>query len=162
MNKRGVSEVVSYVLLIIIAMAIAGIVYGFLMVYVPKEKPECKEGIDIIVNDVECTENGLLKIVLENRGLFEITKAYIRIGKPGSSFKEDIPGSPANILNESGGLGIKPGQLSNFPTFSRPASYDDPGNYILEVQPAYTTKQGRKNVDSLCPAITTPITCTGS
>lgn len=164
MNKRGISEVVSYVLLIVIAMALAAIVYTFLKVYVPKEKPECKEGINIIVNDISCTNNGaenVLDLVLENKGLFEINKAYLRIGKDAASYKEDIPAvNPVNLIDKNGVAGLNPGELSNLPPFNLPSAFNTPGEYMLEIQPAYTTIKGRKEVLSLCSPITLPITCT--
>ena len=162
MNKRGVSEVVGYVLLIVIAMGIATIVYTFLKVYVPKEKPECREGINIIVNNASCFNNGVqnIRLVLENKGLFEINKAYLRIGKDTSSYKEDIPTvNPVNLVNENGRAGLDPGELSNLPDFSLPLAFNAPGEYILEIQPAYTEIKGRKEILSICPPITLSITC---
>ena len=156
MNKRGISEVVSYVLLIVIAMGLAAIVYTFLKVYVPKEKPECKEGINIIVNDVSCINDGsnyILQLVLENKGLFEINKAYLRIGRDAASYKEDIGSNPINLIN------FNPGELSSLPNLNLPQTFNSPGEYLLEIQPVYTTLKGRKEIVSICPPINIPITC---
>ena len=79
MHKRGISEIISYVLLILVAITMGMLVYGFLKLYVPKEKPECKDGINLIIESAQCKHetNGInnLSVVLRNRGLFKVDKA---------------------------------------------------------------------------------------
>ncbi len=161
MNKRGISEVVSYVLLIVIAIGIAGTVYTYLKIYVPKEKPECKEGIDLIINRANCVNNNaqnILTLTLENKGLFKVDKAFVRIGESSDSFKVNIPTEdPINLLARDGSIGLDPGELSDLPDLNLPNNAA--GNYVLEVQPAFFIKDRRKDSLALCPPITEIIAC---
>ncbi len=163
MNKKGVSEIVSHVLLIVIAIGIATLVYAFLQAYVPKEKPECKEGISLIIENATCTNSAgqnILKLTLENKGLFKVDKAFIRISKEGRQVKADVPNqNPLQLLNKAGAAGINPEESTSTLNFPLPADYDALGSYILEVQPAHFTKEINKDSLALCPSITEKITC---
>ena len=80
-NKRGVSEIVSYVLLISVTFAIAGIVYAWLVFYVtPGEEVKCKDDLEITIysSDYDCAEN-TLNLTLQNKGLFDIDGYVIRL-----------------------------------------------------------------------------------
>jgi energy-converting hydrogenase Eha subunit A len=48
---------VGYVILIIIAIAVSILVYAFLKVWVPKDKPECLNDVTLIVEKKECVIN---------------------------------------------------------------------------------------------------------
>ncbi len=81
MIKRGVSEIVSYVLLISITFAIAAIVYSWLMFYVtPSEELKCDDGVALTIRSItyNCT-NKSLSISLQNRGLFDIDGYRVRV-----------------------------------------------------------------------------------
>ena len=170
MDKRGISEIVSYVLLIVIALAISVLVFALLKVYVPKEKPQCKEGINLIMEDVSCTympatTENILKVSLQNQGLFKVEKAFIRISKvTGRKSKEDVPPlNPISLVSSSGNTdGLNPSESTNALNFKLPSGFELPGEYILEVQPAHFTKG--KDIESLalCPSITQIIDCKSS
>lgn len=88
MNKKGISEVVSYVLLIVIAVGLSVLVYSFLKSYVPKEKPLCPEDSSLIVQDYECSSSlKILTINFANKGLFNVSAAYVRLGEANSKVK---------------------------------------------------------------------------
>ena len=165
MYKRGISEIMSYVLLILIAITISTLVYGFLKLYVPKEKPECKEGINLIIENVQCKHeaNGInnLTLVLQNRGLFKVDKAFIRIGFETRQFRADIPQTnPIPLANKTiYDEGLNPQELTRALIYELPSDYSAAGNYILEVQPAHFTKG--KDIESLalCPPIKQTIIC---
>lgn len=83
-DKKGVSEIVAYVVLIAIALSISVLVFSYLKVYVPKDKPQCSEDVSIRISDFNCSVsagNTTLTLTLENRGLFNIDAAYIRFGQ---------------------------------------------------------------------------------
>ena len=171
MNKRGVSEIVSYVLLVIIAVSISVFVFAFLKLYVPKEKPECKEGINLIIESADCkynqvTNEAKLKLKVQNRGRFNIGASYIRIGKIGRTYRENVVSDI--IFNPP----LEPGKtIFAHDSENQPIGFDvvkfgtpdatTPPNYqlILEVQPGFLTGRG---VDSLalCNKISQTITCT--
>ena len=68
---------ISYVLLIVFAMIIGTIVYNVLKTYVPKDVPECPEGVSIFIKEIIYTENSL-EITTINNGLFDIAGYFIR------------------------------------------------------------------------------------
>ncbi len=166
MDKKGVSEVVSYVLLIVIAVGIATLVYAFLKVYVPKEKSECKDGINLVISNAQCIhttapDKNTIEITFENRGLYNIDAAFIRIGSEGKDFKADVPPTnPQELLGEDNKEILNPSEKSIEYTFDLPAGYsNDDSSYILEVQPAYVPEIRTKETWTLCPAITQKIEC---
>ena len=80
-SKKGVSEIVAYVLLISISFAIAAIVYSWLMFYVtPAKEIKCDEGISLTIRSVayNCTTKSL-NVTLQNRGLFDVDGYKIRV-----------------------------------------------------------------------------------
>ena len=86
-NKRGVSEIVSYVLLISITFIIAGMVYSWLTFYVtPGKETKCEEGVSLTLRSYyyNCTTKAL-NLTLQNRGLFDIDGYIIRVGNQSNS-----------------------------------------------------------------------------
>jgi len=80
-NKKGVSEIVAYVLLISISFAIAAMVYSWLTFYVtPAKEIKCDEGVSLTIRGVtyNCTSKSL-NITLQNRGLFDVDGYKIRV-----------------------------------------------------------------------------------
>ena len=57
-NKKALSEIVSYVLLIIIAISLSVAVYAWLEVYVPKNTVECEQGASVVIKDFSCNTIG--------------------------------------------------------------------------------------------------------
>ena len=70
LHKRGISELIAYVLLVALAVAMAGAVYAWLNSYVkePFPKESCPE-VGITISEYKC-EAGILNLTVENRGLF--------------------------------------------------------------------------------------------
>ena len=107
-NKRGVSVIVGYVLLVIIAVGLAGLVFTYLKVFIPKDKVECKTDVHLIMADYECQTNKLT-ITLQNKGLFTIDGAYIRVGPPDRKVKALVNRDNVFFQNALGeGSGLKP------------------------------------------------------
>lgn len=163
MNKRGVSEVVSYVLLVAIAMGIAVLVFSFLKSYVPKEKPECKGDINIIVDNIKCVNNktdNILNFTLQNRGLFKIDLAYIRIGEQNKQFREDIPkNNPIPLVSTRNTESLDPEESTPILSYKLPKAYSSKGDYILEIQPSHFTKDRDIESIAICSPISQRITC---
>ncbi len=81
-NKKGLSEVVSYVLLIVIAVSLSILVFAWLKVKVPKEKLECPDSVSLILKEYVCnTALDKVEITFQNKGLFKIDGVYIRYSK---------------------------------------------------------------------------------
>lgn len=80
-DKKAISEMLSYVMLIVIALALAALVFNYLEVLVPKEKPKCPEDISLIIDNVYCNASSRsLQLNVTNKGLFNIDAMYVRMG----------------------------------------------------------------------------------
>jgi hypothetical protein len=77
-NKRGISIMVGYVLLITGAIIMGVVVYSWLRTYVPTETLECPDGVSVFLNDYsyDC-DSGTLSITLKNNGRFNIAGYFI-------------------------------------------------------------------------------------
>ena len=90
-NKRGISELIAYVLLITLAIAMAAAAWVFLKPYAEKPLPEeeCPESINVILANYSC-HDGKIDLELENRGLFKITGIKLRVINDSSGFEHDF------------------------------------------------------------------------
>ena len=77
-NKKGISIVIGYVLLIAVSVAMSVLVYQFLKTYIPKDTMACPDGTSVFVRDVnyDCG-TGILKITLQNNGKFAVGGYFI-------------------------------------------------------------------------------------
>lgn len=160
---------VSYVLLIVIAVVLSGLIYAYLGLYVPNEKPECPDGINIIVKDTTC-QGQQLTLNLQNRGRFKISAVYIRLGNVSREYRpwlndpnnnnvtyEDF--YPYNEALEEAGL--FPDEIDEFGPFHIESIITSDSKYELEIQPAVYTGKAKSPEDlALCPPITQLIDCT--
>ena len=140
-NKRAISDMVSYTLLIVIAMSVGILVYSYLKLYLPSEKVECPPDAVMVVNEANCSisqQQVSLNITLSNRGLFNVTGAFIRIGAENRQIRSQInrdqtifpiPIAPDNILQ----------LYYNVPVIDVP-TVNQNGNNLLEIQPAILSK----------------------
>ncbi len=73
-NKRGVSVVVGYVLLITFGIILSVLVYNYLKTYVPSDTVSCPDGISLLIKSYSynCTSNQF-NITLENNGKFYVS-----------------------------------------------------------------------------------------
>lgn len=81
-SKKALSEIVGYVLLIVIAVGISILVYSFLKGYIIKEDPKCPDNLAISIYDYTChTEGGqkLIDIQLANAGTYNINGYMLRL-----------------------------------------------------------------------------------
>lgn len=145
-RKKGISEMVSYTLLVAIAVGLSVVVFVYLKLYVPKEKPECMEDISLQIKEVKCeildiSRNAELTLSLYNNGLHKIDAAYIRFDELEKTAKKWI-NDPSivgdsnfyfyNALNRKDSL--LPGEeVSNW---KLPIGQKDEKEYALEAQPA--------------------------
>jgi len=75
MNKKALSLMVSFVLLVGMSVALAGMVYAWLKFYVQKPFPEesCPE-VSIIIYNYTCNlDSKIIVMNIQNRGLFSIS-----------------------------------------------------------------------------------------
>ncbi|MBM3233434.1 hypothetical protein FJZ18_04700, partial [Candidatus Pacearchaeota archaeon] len=90
-DKRGVSEIVGYVLLVLIAVTLSVGVYVYLKLQVPKENIKCENDATLVIDAASCKAlsgiNKELTITLSNKGLYTVDAAYIRLGISGKKAK---------------------------------------------------------------------------
>jgi len=79
-NKRGISVMVGYVLLITLAVVMGGILYAWLSGWIPAEVPECPEATSIVIKDYNCNlTSNRLDLTLSNNGRFDLGGYLIRV-----------------------------------------------------------------------------------
>lgn len=136
LTKKGLSEIVAYVLLIVIALGLSVAVFSYLKVFIPKEKPECSSDINIIVSDYICSVGGKqLNLTLSNKGLFKVDALYVRLGPETKKIKEQInKGAQVYLYNSANEIGLQPGE-NTFESYNISSVVPSGGSYGLEVVP---------------------------
>ncbi len=77
-DKRGVSEIVGYLLLIVFTVILAAIVFVWLRSYVPAEALNCPDGTSVFVKESSFNDmTNQTKIVLKNNGRFDVAGFFI-------------------------------------------------------------------------------------
>ena len=77
-NKRAVSPIIGYVLLITFGIVMSVIAYNYLKTYVPKEGLDCPEGVSVFLKEYTCDlDNDILNITIKNNGKFNIQGYFI-------------------------------------------------------------------------------------
>lgn len=117
-DKKALSLMIGYVLLIVFAIILGIITYAILKTYVPSQKIECPEGTSLLIENYSCDDDSLT-FALNNNGRFDLGGYYIlavdrdseRELKPTvalSVFNTDIPSPILSGLNIEGvKLGMK-------------------------------------------------------
>jgi len=82
-NKKGVSTIIAYVLLISITISLSVMVFNWLKFYVSDEKiAQCPDAVNVIVEDYNC-----VNITLKNKGRFSVDGYTLRVNdKPNAKF----------------------------------------------------------------------------
>jgi flagellin-like protein len=77
-NKRGISEIIGYILMIAIVIVISIFVYGWLKSYVPQDSLTCPDGTSVSLPTIiyNCTSNSL-SFSFYNDGTFSIAGYFI-------------------------------------------------------------------------------------
>jgi len=75
-NKKGVSIIIGYVLLIAFAVIMGAVVYSGLRTYVPTETVECPDGVSLFVQDSNYCGNQL-NLTIRNNGRFNVAGYYV-------------------------------------------------------------------------------------
>jgi flagellin-like protein len=78
MNKKGVSEIIGYILLTAIVITISIFVYTWLKSYVPQDSIACPDGVSVslVSYTYNCTAD-TLNLTLQNTGTFNISGYFI-------------------------------------------------------------------------------------
>ena len=152
-NKKGISEMVSYVLLVVIALGLSVSVYYFLVLYIPKPPLECKPDISVSIEQINCYPGSVFNVTLKNRGLFTIDTLQIIVREPGREIKAQI-----DAYLPLGSKGLIPGE--SYTEIMNPSSLTVQ-TYSMEVKPWARNDKGEKVLctnaiivqDFVCPNI---------
>ncbi len=136
-NKKGLSDLISYVLLIVIAIGMSIGVYSYLKVYVPNEKISCTNDVTLSLQEYVCSENSL-NLTLFNSGLFKSDAILIRIKEPNRKI--------STILDQEKFFPFMPGEFQSV-VLTTPSLN---GEYELEIQPEQFTEDNKL---ALCESI---------
>lgn len=130
-RKKGVSVMVSYVLLVVFAIIISGIVYQWLKTYVPKQALECPEGVSVFIKEASFDpDNSQLIITLKNNGRFNLAGYFIH-GK--NSSEQKLPTIDlSGYLNETQG-GMIFGNSVLFEEANNSFSPDSEESYFFDI-----------------------------
>lgn len=165
-HKKGVSEIVSYVLLIVIAVGASVLVYNLLSQIIVRPGPSCPSDTNLLLKDYKCSfDSHELNLTLLNKGLFSVDAAYVRVG-----FVNDARQTKTWINNDETenfyfgniGKGLAPNKEITWQfNISKSPSKDiitSSSNYTLEVQPVMWDKNLKKT--TACEeVVTTVISC---
>jgi len=162
-EKKAVSEIVSYVLLISLALGMSALVYSWLKFKVEKPFPEesCPEGVSLILHSYNCTGQGIINITIRNKGRFLVDGFIIKMNNV--TRRKGIPGMYAllhkeigtNIVYPTNGIGL-PGSLND--KYSAEFDYSAYNKILqVEIEPIRKTEEGE---DAYCEkAITSQAVC---
>ena len=175
LDKKGVSQMIGYVLLIIIAISLSIAVFAFLKLYVPPASPECPEEVKLTIDAYTCEETATsgefeLTVTLTNKGLLRVYGVYIRMGDSERTYKplintgehlgeewgdlfftgEDVGGNPMNgYLNpyDSAKKPSQGGQTQQLYLYNETGFTN--GERELEIEPIYLGEED-DNQASVC------------
>ena len=149
-NKRGVSVMIGYVLLIAGIIIVSGIVYTWMRSYVPREAIECPDGVSLFIGEANCQEINpkeyIINISIKNNGRFGVDGYLIKAARePGQDIATvDISGNQAGIILFPGGI-LEPGERAVKAEYTINFKTD-----LIEIIPIkYETIEG-KNILSVC------------
>ncbi len=78
MEKKGISVMIGYVLLVVFVIIIGAIVYQWLKTYVPSESLDCPEGVSLFIKEARFNSTySQLTITLRNNGRFDLAGYFI-------------------------------------------------------------------------------------
>ena len=73
MNKKAISIIIGYVLLVVIAISLSLLVYAWLKNYLPKDVEKCPDSVSLTISNYNCDiEENKITLTLRNKGFFNI------------------------------------------------------------------------------------------
>jgi hypothetical protein len=151
-DKKAVSLIVSYVLLISIGLSISGLVFGWLKFYVNiEDSVQCPEGVSFLIVGSKYQEHSpgsvSLNLTIQNKGRFNIEGYIVRINnRTGSKVAINNIYRPEDLLapRPDRTFPIKPNQIVNHMFDSTYLSSKGIGKIcFLEIQPYIKDEQNQ-------------------
>lgn len=88
-DKRGISNMIAYVILISITLSLSVLVYNWLRFQFGEEVPDtCSERVNLVLSSYDCPSgSSWLKVDIKNKGLFDVDGYILRVhNRPGADF----------------------------------------------------------------------------
>ncbi|MBU3907468.1 MAG: hypothetical protein KKA64_04435 [Nanoarchaeota archaeon] len=149
-SKKGVSEVVGYVLLIGLVVIMGAIAYAWLKSYIPQETPQCPDGISLMAEEWNYNStNKLLTINLKNNGLFDVDGIYI---KAATKLGQEVATTDlSGYYNKNKITGADFILLKILPSYEKAVGFNlGTSNlnhiYFIEITPIAIQKEGKKGI----------------
>ena len=164
-DKRGISVMVGYVLLVTFAIIISVIVYNWMQSYVPQEDLECEDGVSLIIQEYTCDldGSGRLNITLRNNGLFSLDGIVIHAKNNTQQEIATIDLSNVSVTNQGENFSLgkvifsSENKNSLKPDEKRKLSFDlnslpEEKRDIKEIEiiPVKYVESGEKNLQAIC------------
>lgn len=151
-NKKGVSPIIGYVLLVAFVIILGVIAYNWMKTYVPQEDLECPDGTSLFVRDYSC-DNNTLNLTLKNNGKFNIGGYFIYVTTlPGQELAtKDLSQYLDDNISRLSPTGVKlTGEMNSLkPTQEEVETYDISNAnfsiYSVEIVPIRWQKENRIN-----------------
>lgn len=152
-EKKGVSIMVGYVLLITLAIAMGVIAYNWMKTYVPRETTDCQEGVSVIIQEAQFNSSQLT-LTMKNNGKFN-TAGYLIYASNSSTqelqtidlssyLDEDVDGKKAGttiLFSGVAGNSFKPDDVATH-VFNIPAGMGQ--LYSVSLIPTRVEVEGNK------------------
>jgi len=136
-NKKAVSEIIGYVLLISIAVGLSVVVLVYLKDLIPKDKPTCEDNVNLFLQDHNCKillGKGNLTIRIVNKGLFMIDAVYVYASEENRSAKNWLNDPNDPTLKDKFFIYLEP-EASKTLSFESTVYSNLGKNYSLEIAP---------------------------
>lgn len=129
-NKRAVSTIIAYVLLIGLAVSMSILVHNWLKLYVAEDESQvCPDAVYLSIEDYSCSWNSnQLNLTLKNRGNFIIEDVSVKTSEDSESI-----GIDGIFLDYS--VEISVGESKNLTYSIDGLNYGHDNNISIEVQP---------------------------
>ncbi|MDE1848658.1 MAG: hypothetical protein KGH55_01340 [Nanoarchaeota archaeon] len=130
-NRKGVSEIVGYVLLISIVIVISIFVYQWLKSYVPQQQVSCPDGVSVAVTNFvyDCAKD-TLNFTLSNTGTFSIAGYFIHASNNSNDQIAATDLTPYYIKNSQASIGNLGGVIFTCTGQCKNLNVISPGNEI--------------------------------
>jgi len=104
-NKKAISAMIGYILLISIAVVMSVIIFTWLKTYIPKAALECPDTTSLFIKNYTCVEGGELNLTIRNNGNFNVAGYFIRVANVSGQELATIDLSQ-KLKSEFGGITI--------------------------------------------------------
>lgn len=95
MNKRGLSEIVAYAIMIAIAISLAVAVFAWLKIVANPSAPiDCNEGTSIYLDSYSCS-GAIITLIMKNNGGFNVSGYIIKVS-------DDASKEPTTMITPTG------------------------------------------------------------